>query len=78
MSGKKDLGLLVRSLRERMDLTQERFAAKLGVTFASVNRWENERAKPSPLALKQIEELLLGLGKRGADLHDQFFGNKEI
>jgi putative transcriptional regulator len=60
-----------------MDLTQERFAAKLGVTFASVNRWENGRAKPSPLALKQIEELLLGLGKRGADLHDQFFGKEE-
>ena len=78
MSSKKDLGLLVRSLRERMDLTQERFAAKLGVTFASVNRWENGRAKPSPLALKQIEELLLGLGKRGTDLHDQFFGENEI
>ncbi len=73
MSSNKDLGLLVRSLRERMDLTQERFAAKLGVTFASVNRWENGRAKPSPLALKQIEELLLSLGKRGSDLHDQFF-----
>ena len=78
MSSKKDLGLLVRSLRERMDLTQERFAAKLGVTFASVNRWENGRAKPSPLALKQIEELLLGIGKRGTDLHDQFFGEEEI
>ncbi len=77
MSSNKDLGLLVRSLRDRMDLTQERFAAKLGVTFASVNRWENGRAKPSPLALKQIEELLLGLGKRGADLHEQFFGKEE-
>jgi len=38
---------LVRELRQRLGLTQEQFAAKLGVTFATVNRWENRRAKPS-------------------------------
>jgi hypothetical protein len=35
--GSKDLGRLVRALRERLDLTQERFAAKLGVTFAIIS-----------------------------------------
>ena len=40
-----------------MGLTQEKFAAKLGVTYPTINRWENGRAKPSPLAMKQIEEL---------------------
>ena len=47
----------VRSLREQLGLTQEKFAATLGVTFPTVNRWENGRSRPSPLAMKQLEEL---------------------
>lgn len=73
MANAKDLGQLVRSLRERLELSQERFAARLGVTFSSVNRWENGRAKPSPLAMKQIEELVAGLGASGQDLRKDFF-----
>jgi len=57
-----------------MGLTQEKFAARLGVTFPTINRWENGRARPSPLALKQIEDLLLGLGEKGCDLLTAFFG----
>lgn len=70
----KDLGCLIRSLRDRLELSQERLAARLGVTFTTVNRWENGRAKPSPLAMKQIEELVDGLGAKGRDLHDEYFG----
>lgn len=69
----KDLGRLVRSLRERLELSQERLAARLGVTFTSVNRWENGHAKPSPLAMRQIEELVVELGIDGQDLRDEFF-----
>jgi len=60
-----------------MGLTQEKFAAKLGVTYPTINRWENRRAKPSPLALKQIENLLRGLGDRGKDLLQEFFVGKQ-
>ena len=74
VTNEKDIGRLVRSLRERLELSQERFAARLGVTFSSVNRWENGRAKPSPLAMKQIEEIVDGLGADGKDLRDEFFG----
>jgi len=63
-----DIPRLIRELRERTGLTQEKFAAKLGVTFPTINRWENGRAKPSPLAMKQIEELLRNMGDNGADL----------
>lgn len=69
----KDLGWLVKSLRDQLGLSQEKFAAKLGVTFSSVNRWENGHRKPSPLALKQIEAILLELGPDGKQLHDEFF-----
>ena len=73
-SFEQDAGSLVRATRERLGMTQERFAARLGVTFTSVNRWENGRTKPSPLALKQVEDLLREMGERGEDLLRQFFG----
>lgn len=52
------IGCLVRELRQTLKLTQEKFAAQLGVTFPTINRWENGHALPSPLALKQIDSLL--------------------
>ncbi|MFH1625564.1 MAG: helix-turn-helix transcriptional regulator, partial [Pseudomonadota bacterium] len=36
--------------------------AKLGVTFPTINRWENGRARPSPLAMQKIEELFRSMG----------------
>ena len=74
MNAQAEIPRLVRELRERTGLTQEKFAAKLGVTFPTINRWENGRARPSPLALKQIEDLLLDLGEKGRDLLEAFFG----
>ncbi|MEZ0329882.1 MAG: helix-turn-helix transcriptional regulator [Dissulfuribacterales bacterium] len=68
MNAQADLSRLVRELRELTGLTQEKFAAKLGVTYPTINRWENGRARPSPLALNQIEDLLRGLGYRDQDL----------
>ena len=68
-----DISRLVRKLRKRTGLTQEKFAAKLGVTFPTINRWENGRAKPSPLAMQRIEELLRSMGGSKADLlHGNF------
>ncbi|MFW6158419.1 MAG: helix-turn-helix domain-containing protein [Planctomycetota bacterium] len=50
-------GAEIRGLRKQMDLTQEQFAHEIGVTFATVNRWENNKSKPSRLALKALNEL---------------------
>lgn len=49
---------LIRELRQTLKLTQEKFAVQLGVTFPTINRWENGHVTPSPLALKQIDMLL--------------------
>jgi len=76
VSSDTDIGHLVRELRERLGLTQEKFAARLGVTFPTINRWENKRAKPSPLAVKQIEDLLRDLGDEGQDLRRKYFTQK--
>ena len=68
MDAQTDIPRLVRELRERTGLTQEKFAAKLGVTFPTINRWENGRTKPSPLARQKIEKLLKSMGQKGNDL----------
>ena len=78
MNTQADIPRLIREIRQRTGLTQEKFAAKLGVTYPTINRWENGRAKPSPLALKQIEDLLRDLGERGNDLLQEYFGGEEI
>lgn len=75
VEAEKDLGRLVKSLRELLGLSQEKLAGRLGVTFSSVNRWENGHTKPSPLALKQIEDLVTALGKAGKELKDEFFAD---
>jgi DNA-binding LacI/PurR family transcriptional regulator len=43
-----------KQFRERLGVTQVELAAKLGVSFATVNRWENGQNSPSQLALSQI------------------------
>ncbi len=53
----EDIKRLVKELRTRMGLTQEQFAAIVGVTFVTVNRWESGKAKPSRLAMMRLEEL---------------------
>ena len=71
MNTPPDMPRLVRELRRRTGLTQEKFAARLGVTFPTINRWENGRARPSPLAMQKIEELLRAMKERGSDLLDE-------
>lgn len=54
----------VLEIRLEMGLTQEQFAAKLGVSFPTVNRWENKKTKPSPLAIQKLQKLLSALKKK--------------
>ena len=64
---------LVRETRQRLGLSQAKLAAKLGVSIQSVNRWENGRTHPLPIALKQIESVLHQMGDRGQDLLAKYF-----
>ncbi|MCT7969006.1 helix-turn-helix domain-containing protein [Laspinema sp. D1] len=64
---------LIKTLRKRMNLSQEKFAARLGVSFQTINRWECGRATPSQMAIKLIELQLRQMGKQGADLLEAYF-----
>ena len=46
---------LIKSIRLLAGMSQEQFAAELGTTVASVNRWENGKAIPNRMAQKQLE-----------------------
>ena len=67
---------IIREVRTRLGLTQEKFAAKLGVTLPTINRWENGRASPSPLAMRNLRELIHRMGDDGKDLIE-WFGSED-
>jgi type I restriction enzyme M protein len=47
----------LRAIRTNLDLTQVELAERLGVSFASVNRWESGSIKPQKAALAKIAAL---------------------
>lgn len=47
----------IKSLRDQLGLTQEALAVRLGVSFPSVNRWENGKSRPSQLSWQRLLEL---------------------
>jgi putative transcriptional regulator len=63
---------LVKEVRRQLQLSQEDFAHALGVSFATINRWENGKTLPSRLAHKQFRDFcerkvaqgLLALGEK--------------
>jgi len=59
-----DVRALVRRLRERMGLTQEQFAREVGVSFSTVNLWENGHRRPQPYLLKRLLEMEVSLARR--------------
>ena len=47
----------LRAIRARLDLTQQELADRLGVSFATVNRWEGGTTKPQKAAQEAIAAL---------------------
>jgi putative transcriptional regulator len=58
----KDYSSRIKALRKHHSLTQTELAEMLGVSFSSINRWENGQAKPTRLAWRKIEQAeILGM-----------------
>lgn len=47
----------IKRMRGRLGLTQEALAERLGVSFATVNRWENKQTRPSRMVLEKVGQL---------------------
>ena len=52
-----DIQSTLRAIRARLDLTQQELADRLGVSFATINRWEGGTTKPQKAAREAITAL---------------------
>ena len=67
-----DYASRIKQLRQRFGLTQKQMADLMGVSFASINRWENGQTKPALLAWKQIARAeILGVEALSKDFSPQ-------
>lgn len=67
-----DVPSTLRAIRAKEALTQEQLAARLDVSFATVNRWEGGASKPQRAALRAIVALAEETGiAQGAELSAQ-------
>ena len=48
--GNQNIPAFVKEVRKQLGLSQEELAHELGVSFATINRWENGKTSPSKLA----------------------------
>lgn len=48
----------IKNIRLKLGLSQQDFASSLGVSFATVNRWENGKAKPQKDRIDRIRSLM--------------------
>lgn len=53
---------MLRKYREKVLLTQTELAEKLGVSFASVNRWEQGLFEPTMKSKRKLRELFKEAG----------------
>ena len=68
--GTKPFSEQVKAVRVRLKLSQEELAHALGVSFATVNRWENGKTNPSKLAQRQFKQFCSDKKGRG-ELSDE-------
>ena len=55
----------VKKVRSQLNLSQEDLAHAIGVSFATVNRWENGKSSPSKLARKSFDNFCALMKKQG-------------
>jgi DNA-binding transcriptional regulator YiaG len=51
-----ELSKKVRLVREKLEISQEDLARALNVSYATINRWENSKTKPTRLALGVFDD----------------------
>jgi putative transcriptional regulator len=56
---------MVKDARQQLGLSQEELAHELGVSFATINRWENGKTVPFKLARKQFIAFCERMSKQG-------------
>jgi len=66
---------LVRDLRQRLNLSQEKFAAQLRVSLPTVSRWEKGKTEPDGAVRHAVTEFVKSLGPDFTDLYARLAGD---
>jgi len=61
----RDFKVLVKDVRLQLGLTQEDFAREIGVSYVTLNRWENGQYKPSKMAKNLFDSYCAKMIKQG-------------
>jgi len=67
---------VVRDLRDRLNLSQEKFAAQLRVSLPTVSRWEKGKTEPDGAVRHAVAEFVKSLGPEFADLYARLTGKE--
>ena len=62
----------IKVLRAQLGLSQEDLAREVGVSFATLNRWENGKSNPSKLAMAQLEKFCSRMTRKGDLVQNPF------
>jgi DNA-binding XRE family transcriptional regulator len=61
-----DVPALVRGIRAARNITQEQLAREIGVTFSTINAWENGRHRPIPALVNRLLDIASAVGVAAA------------
>ncbi len=65
MDTQGQISALIKEIRRQLSMSQEDLARQLGVSYATVNRWENRQSNPSKLAKAHLEAFCEKMTRRG-------------
>jgi type I restriction enzyme M protein len=71
-----DVATRLRQIRGDLQITQEQLAQRLGVSFATINRWEGGKSKPQRAAVQALAELEASLSNQPADTSSSLSGRQ--
>lgn len=65
---------VIRELRKRAGISQQKLADKLGLSYPTINRWERSRFTPNPRISLIVRDYIKSFGKNYADILAYFNG----
>ncbi|MDY2990636.1 MAG: helix-turn-helix transcriptional regulator [Hornefia butyriciproducens] len=71
-----DFAEVIKGLRQECYLSQQALADELGVSFSTVNRWENSKAVPNYQTMKRLVEYCKALNIDCTDIESAWKENK--
>ena len=65
ISRERNYPALVKEVRRQLALSQEDLARELGVSYTTINRWENGQSQPSKMAKVLLESFCEKMTEQG-------------